>query len=68
MSSRTPHAWHLTAKPALVPFRSIVSHKRKLRRKHPPFALERQIPALHILKSDVFPFCNLTDMLSQATA
>ena len=56
MSSWTAYSRHLAAEATLVPFRPIVGHQCKLRRKNPPLTLKREITALHVCESNVLTF------------
>jgi len=67
MRSRTAHTRHLAAKPAFVPFWSIVSHERKFGCKDPPFTGKRQIAELHVFQYDIMAPANLGGMFSEAS-
>lgn len=59
MSTWTALAGNLAAEAACVPFGLVVHNEREFSCPNPPFAGERQVSALHLIKSDVFPFTNL---------
>src|SRR5579872_7475910 len=68
MRTGPPNARHFASEAGCVPFRIVMEDQGELGSEYPPFAFEREIPALHIVEPDILPTADFYSVFREACA